>query len=151
MVKKQFLRRQWTRFSRLGRRKKSKQKWRRPTGRHNKMREKQKGYPVVVSIGYKKKVSERNNFDGKKKVIVYNVHDLEKIGKDEIGFIAKVGKKNKIEIIKKAIEMKKPILNVNEKKLLRKVERQKIKKKEEVKSTDKNEKIKENKVEGDKK
>jgi len=37
---KKFLRRTWSRYSKLGRKRKKKQKWRKPTGRDNKMREK---------------------------------------------------------------------------------------------------------------
>ena len=48
-----FLRRISNRYSKLGKRRKKKQIWRRPTGRDNKMRERRKGYPARVSVGYK--------------------------------------------------------------------------------------------------
>jgi len=48
-----FLRRVWKRHSKLGRGRKKKQVWRKPTGRDNKMRERKKGHPSVVSIGYR--------------------------------------------------------------------------------------------------
>ena len=50
MVK--FLRRQAARYAKFGNGRGKKAKWRKPTGRDNKMREKIKGHPVVVSIGY---------------------------------------------------------------------------------------------------
>ena len=68
---RKFLRRTSNRYSKLGRKRKKKQVWRKPKGRDNKMREKRRGYPAVVSIGYKK---------GKHKtqIIINNVKDLEK-------------------------------------------------------------------------
>ena len=56
---KKFLRRTWNRYSKLGKRRKKKQVWRRPTGRDNKMREKRRGYPAVVSLGYRKEKNTR--------------------------------------------------------------------------------------------
>jgi len=50
MAKKRFLRRLTNRYLKLGKKRKKKQKWRKPKGRHNKMREKERGYPAVVSI-----------------------------------------------------------------------------------------------------
>jgi len=139
MTKAKFLQRDWTRFSRLGRRKKSKQKWRRPTGRDNKMREKRRGYPVVVSIGYRKKAIDRNKVDGKEIVMIFNVSDLTKVGKNNVAHIGKVGAKKKSEIAKKAIEMKINLLNVNENKLFKTIEKKK-KKAQEKKSLEKKEK-----------
>ena len=98
-----FLRRTSNRYSKLGLRRKKKQVWRRPTGRDNKMREKRKGYPAVVSIGYKSK-------DKKEIVVVNNLKDLEKVKVEEI-MVGKVGKKKRQEIIAKANEMKIKILN----------------------------------------
>ncbi len=112
MVK--FLRRTWNRYSKFGKRRKKKQVWRRPTGRHNKMREKRKGSPAVVSIGYK----SNKKLMAKKFVKVYNIKELEKIKKDEIAIISHVGKKKKIEIAKKAKELKIEIYNMNPKKFL---------------------------------
>ena len=65
--KPKFLRRTSSRYSKLGKGRKKKQIWRRPTGRHNKMRNKRNGYPVIVSIGYgTKKI-------GEERIIVNNV------------------------------------------------------------------------------
>ena len=92
-----FLRRSMDRYSKLGKRRKKVLKWRKPTGRHNKMRDKRRGYPANVSIGYKK--SER-----KKQFLVNNIKDLEKIKKEDLIIIGKVGKKKREEILKKAKE-----------------------------------------------
>ena len=94
----EFLRRTGSRFSKLGKGRKKKQKWRRPTGRDNKMREKRRGYPAVVKIGYKQDKKLSGAIDKKKPVMIMNAKDLEKIKKNEIGIIGRVGKKKKNEI-----------------------------------------------------
>ena len=115
---KKFLRRSWDRYSRLGKRRKKKQVWRRPTGRDNKMRERRKGYPPRVSIGYKK----GKKFNAEKLVIVSNLRDLEKVGKKEKAVIAHIGKRKKIEIIKNAKKKKISVQNINIDKFLKKLE-----------------------------
>ena len=129
MVKKskmiKFLRRSWDRYSKLGKKNKKKRKWRRPTGRDNKMKEKRRGYSAVVSIGYGTKKELKQKFAGKKPIFVRNLNDLKKISKNEIAIIGKVGARKKIEIIKKAEEMKIEIFNINAKKFLKEYERRK--------------------------
>ena len=71
------------------------------------MREKKRGYPVVVSIGYGKQKESRNKIKGKKPVIINNTKELEQIGKNEIAWIANIGKKKKLERANKAKEKKK--------------------------------------------
>lgn len=115
-----FLRRTWNRYSKLGKRRKKKQKWRRPSGRDNKMREKRKGYPAVVSIGYKKG-DERGKIVGKMPVTVRNVKDLGEVKAGRIAIIGKVGRKKKIEILKKAKEKKIPVYNINVDRFLKEV------------------------------
>lgn len=123
-----FLRRTWNRYLKLGKKRKKKQVWRKPKGRDNKMREKRKGYPAIVSVGYKK---------GKKKsaIIVKNLKDLEKIKKEDVIIIGKIGKKKKIEIVKKANELRIGFCNLDVKKFLKDLEKTKIKK--EVKKAEK--------------
>ena len=134
----EFFRRVGNRFSKLGKGRKKKQKWRRPTGRDNKMREKRKGYPAVVQIGYKQDGKTRGEVNEKKPVMVMNVKDLGKIGKNQIGIVGSVGKKKKIEIAKVAKEKKIEIYNLNAGKFLKKVEKEKkAKKKPEVKKVEK--------------
>ena len=126
---KKFLRRIWGRYSKLGKRRKKKQVWRKPTGRDNKMREKRKGYPAVVSVGYKQDKKLRGNLEGKTPRLVQNVKDLESIKKNEIAIIGNIGKKKKIEIAKKAKEMKIEIYNLNAKTFLKKIDKSKENKK----------------------
>ena len=83
------------------------------------MREKKKGYPVVVSIGYSTDKKVRGRLEGKNPIIINNLKDLEKIKENEIAMIGKVGKKKKIEIAKKAKEMKIKIYNMNPEKFLK--------------------------------
>lgn len=119
MVKK-FLRRTWKKYSKLGRRRKKKQVWRKPTGRDNKMREKKRGYPAIVKVGYKK-----NKKSQEETVVILNVRDLEKVGKKKKIIIGKIGKKKKIEIAKKAKEMKIKIYNLNIDKFLKELNKKK--------------------------
>jgi large subunit ribosomal protein L32e len=107
---KKFLRRQGKLLSKLGKRRRKKQKWRRPTGRDNKMREKRKGYSAVVSIGRKKpgKYSE-------KILIIRNPREIEKTKNKKI-IIGKIGKRKKLEIEKIAKEKGIKILNLKKSK-----------------------------------
>jgi large subunit ribosomal protein L32e len=121
----EFVRRIWSRYSKLGKRRKKKQIWRKPTGRDNKMREKRRGYPAVVSIGYSKNKKIKGKIQGKEPVIVSNVGDLEKIKKNQIIILGRMGKKKKIELVKKAKKKDLEIYNLNIKKFLKKNIKQK--------------------------
>ena len=127
-----FFRRTGERYSKLGKGRKKKQTWRKPTGRHNKMRLKRKGYPAVVSVGYQTDKKTTETINGKYPLIVYNVKDLEKIKKNNIAIIGNVGMKKKIEIVKKAKEEKILIRNINIKKFLKEIEKKEAKKTKKV-------------------
>lgn len=114
-----FLRRTWKRYSKLGRKRKKKQVWRRPTGRDNKMREKRKGYPIVVSIGYRTEKNMRGKIDNKEVVVIKNIIELEKLNKGKTIIIGSIGKKKKLEIAKKAKEKNIPIYNLNVNKFIK--------------------------------
>lgn len=114
--KPKFLRRSSDRYSKLGIRRKKKQKWKRPNGRDNKMREKRRGYPAVVSIGYGTGRKE-------KKIIIMNVKDLEKIKENQKIIVGRIGRKNKIEIAKTAKEKKIKLDNLNVDKFLKSFEK----------------------------
>jgi large subunit ribosomal protein L32e len=118
-----FLRRNWNKHSRLGKNKRKKQVWRSPKGRHNKMRRKRKGYPAVVSIGYKNKTEERGTKEDKKMVLVNNLKELEGIGKEEMVIIGKVGNKKRTELVKKAKEKGIHVYNINVKRFLKTTEK----------------------------
>ncbi len=113
MVTKKFLRRNWDKRSRLGKKRKNKQVWRKPKGRHNKMRERQRGYPAIVRIGYKQAEKEQLK-------LIKNLNELSAIKTGESIIIGKIGKKKKMEIVKIAKEKKIKILNINVKKFEKK-------------------------------
>jgi large subunit ribosomal protein L32e len=121
--KPKFLRRKNQAYKKLGKRNKRMQIWRKPTGRDNKMREKRKGYPAVVSIGYKTDNIVRGNIKNKQPVMVYNVKDLSKVKENQIAIVSHVGKKKRLEISKKAKEMKIELHNVNVNKFIKKNEK----------------------------
>lgn len=115
MVK--FLRRTWNRYSKLGKGRKKKQVWRRPSGRDNKMRERRRGYPARVSIGYKNPEKKENH------MIIKNLNDFKKIEKNSVIIIGHIGMKKKIEIAKKALEGKIEIANLNVSKFLKEIKK----------------------------
>ena len=115
MVK--FVRRDATRFSKFGKGRGKKAKWRKPTGRDNKMREKIKGHPVSVSIGYGTPKSEE-------KFTIFNVKELDSVKKDSVLVLGRVGKKNKIEIAKVAKDKKIKFENFNAESFLKKLEKE---------------------------
>lgn len=126
-----FLRRDWNRHPKLGKKRKSKQVWRRPKGRDNKMREKRKGYPKVVSIGYEKEKDVKGKIENKEPLTITKVSELEfAAGNNMIPVLGRVGKKRKIEIAKKAQEKGIEIANLNPKKYLKQAEFENKKKKE---------------------
>jgi large subunit ribosomal protein L32e len=127
-----FIRRNWSKASRLGKKRKTKQVWRSAKGRHNKVREKRKGYPIKVMIGFKQERKGRNLIEKQKPVLVSNAKELEQIKKGEIAIIAKVGNRKRIELVKKAKEKGIPIYNINVNKMLKKIE-----KKEKLKAPEK--------------
>lgn len=117
--KPKFLKRDSKRYSKLGKKRKSKQSWRKPRGRDNKMREKRRGYPAVVSIGYKKP-------ENKIKVsLVNNLKEIQEIKKGEEIIIGKVGKKKKIELIEFALKKGLVIKNLSVRKYLKKNKKEK--------------------------
>jgi ribosomal protein L32E len=114
-----FLRHTAHKYSKLGLRRKKKQIWRRPTGRDNKMREQRRGHPAIVAIGYSTDKKEKGKVEKRIPVIVRNVQQIEKIQKNQIAILGNVGKKKKIEIVKKAKELKIEIYKLNIEKFLK--------------------------------
>ncbi len=105
-------------YKKLGSR--TKVRYKRPTGRHNKSRQKWRSRPPMVEVGYKNRTTTRNLISGKKPAWVYNLEDLKNVGKDNIIVLGKIGKKKKIEL---ALEIQKKgfeIFNLNINKFLKK-------------------------------
>jgi len=109
---KEFIRRDSGRFSKIGKNRKKLQVWRKPKGRDNKMRLKRHGYPKVVSVGFRTNKEERGKLKNKIQKVVYNLNDLEKTNKNDIIIVGKVGAKKKLDIVKRAREMKVEMANV---------------------------------------
>jgi ribosomal protein L32E len=130
--KPKFQRTKFRAYVKLGKGQKSKQKYRRATGRHNKTRQKWKSHPPMVEIGYKNKEEIRGLIKGKTPVYVNKIADLIKIKENSVAVLGKVGLKKKMEIIKEADKKKIRFANLNIKKFLRKAERA-IKHREKVK------------------
>ncbi|MEK6875303.1 MAG: eL32 family ribosomal protein [Nanoarchaeota archaeon] len=132
-----FIRRNYKRHPSIGKGRKKKHIWRKPKGRDNKMREKRRGYPATVSIGYGNSRKLKGKINEKTPIVVITLKDLEKIGKDSIAILGNIGNKKKIEIVKKANEKKIEIFNLNIKKFLKKIERKINQKKEAEKNSEK--------------
>ena len=123
-MKKKFLRRDWNKMLRLGGRRK-KLKWRRSKGRHAKIRQKWKGYSKMPSPGYKTPRATRGFVENKKPVMINNISDLMKIKQNEIGIISKtIGRKKRIDIAKKAIELKSHLENLDAHKYLEEIKKE---------------------------
>lgn len=110
---KKFLRTDHMRFSRLGKKRKSLQKWRKAKGRDNKIREKRFGYPKSPAVGYKTPAKDAGKIRGKVVSIVKNLNDLERADKNSVIIIAKIGAKKKIEIMKRAVEKNMDVINIS--------------------------------------
>ena len=106
-----FRRQEWFRYKKLG------EAWRRPKGKHSKMREHKKYRPPVVDSGFRgpKKVRYLHP-SGYRDVLVHNVNELSKLNKelDAVRIASTVGKKKKLEIYKTAVEKGFKVLNYKE-------------------------------------
>lgn len=107
MARKKFIRRNWDKYKRLGRKKSI--KWRRPRGRHGKMREERKGYPSVPKIGRKDKQKIKIK-------LIRNMNELLKAKKNETVILVRLGRKKRTELENKAKESGIKILNLERKK-----------------------------------
>lgn len=113
---KKFIRTDFWRHSKIGKGRKKLQVWRRARGMHSKIRRMRRGYPVMPMIGYGSKKAEAGKVQGLVPILVHNVNELSKLTKNNIAIIAHVGARKKLEILKKADEMKIKIANQEAKK-----------------------------------
>jgi len=116
---------------------KLKNTWRKPKGGQSKTRRKFRGKGRCPNPGYGSPKAVRGlNQDGLNIIRVSNIQDVQKLdAKKDAAIIARVGKKNKIEILKKLIELKIKILNeLKPEEFIKKVEDEAKKNKEAKKS-----------------
>jgi ribosomal protein L32E len=109
--KPSFIRRDWYKRMRLGKRVKKKRIWRHAYGRHNKIRLKMKGYARKPSPGYGEREELKGKMNGMEFEVVENFKQLEKIDSKMGIVIAKVGEKKREEIKKMAKEKGIKVLN----------------------------------------
>ncbi len=104
----EFLRQEWFRYAKLGK------KWRKPRGMHSKMRRHYKYRPTIVSIGFRGPALVRGlASSGFQEVLVYNPSNLDIIDpKTQAAKIGgTVGGKKRSAIIEKADQLKIRVLN----------------------------------------
>ena len=109
--KPEFLRSESWRYSKLS------ESWRRPRGLDHKMRRKIKGWPPMVSTGYKGPKSARGlHPSGYREVLIHNVQEVSGVdSKTQAARIAHtVGKKKRAQIIAEARKKKVVVLNAKE-------------------------------------
>ena len=129
--KPKFLRIGYTQYSKLGLRRKKKQKYRKAKGGENKMRLKMKGHLRNVSVGFRSNKKTRGLVNGLMPVVISSVEELKKLKKNEAGIVAKIGNKKRIEIAEYALKNNIRLMNLNAKKFLEKIEEERKKIKEE--------------------
>ncbi len=104
----EFHRQEWFRYKRLG------DAWRKPKGKHSKLR-KHKGYrPPVVDSGYRNPRLVRGlHPSGFREVLVHNPRELDKVNpeREAVRIASKVGMKKRLAIEKKAEELGIRVLN----------------------------------------
>ncbi len=91
-------------------------KWRRPRGSASKSRIREKGHQIRPSPGYRSPAAVRGlSRDGMQFLRVFNLNDLEGAdpAKQKIVLAATVGKKKRIELLRKAEEKGFKVLNFN--------------------------------------
>ena len=111
-----FLRKDWHKLSVLGYGRKNKQKWRKASGRHNKIREKVSGQQKMPSIGYRSPRLIRGTISGRIPFVINNKEELKKITNENIAIISStVGKKKRMQIVEEAKKLGIEIRNLNKK------------------------------------
>lgn len=110
-------------------------KWKRPTGLQSKMRHQFKGYNRRVKQGWRSPVEIRGyHGKGVESILINNLSELDKVtGAQGIIIASNVGLKKRIEILKKAVELKILVLNIKPETFFKKAELLKDKKTEEKK------------------
>jgi large subunit ribosomal protein L32e len=120
-----FVRQESWRYDRLAK------NWRKPKGKDNKMRKQKSGMPALVKVGYRGPRAARGlHPSGYRDNVIHNTAELSKLDpKNDAARIGHtVGKKKRIEIISKAVELGIKVLNPG--KLIPKMQEEKEKNKQ---------------------
>jgi large subunit ribosomal protein L32e len=118
-----FIRQESWRYDRLA------ESWRKPKGKDNKMRLQKSGVPVLVKVGYRGPRAARGlHPSGYRDNLIHNTAELVKLDpkKDAARIGHTVGKKKRMEIINKAVELGIKVLNPGN--LISKLQKEKEKK-----------------------
>jgi large subunit ribosomal protein L32e len=119
-----FVRQESWRYDRLA------ENWRKPKGKDNKMRKQKSGMPAIVKIGYRGPRAARGlHPSGYADNVVHNTAELARLDpkKDAARIGHTVGKKKRIEIINKAVELGIKVLNTGKLIPKKQEEKEKIK------------------------
>jgi large subunit ribosomal protein L32e len=103
-----FIRQESWRYDRLA------ENWRKPKGKDNKMRKQKSGMPAIVKVGYRgPRVARGLHPSGYTDNLIHNAAELARLDpkKDAARIGHTVGKKKRIEIINKAVELGIKVLN----------------------------------------
>ncbi len=112
-----FVRQDSHRFSKIGKNRRKLQKWRKPKGRHSKIRQKRRSYPTSPTVGHKSPKKQEGKIKNLTPIKIENSSQLQKVAEKNIIILSgKLGAKKKIELIKKAAEKNLKILNLKDNK-----------------------------------
>jgi large subunit ribosomal protein L32e len=103
-----FIRQESWRYDRLA------ENWRKPKGKDNKMRKQKSGMPALVKVGYRSPKAARGlHPSGYRDNLVHNITELAKLDpkRDAARIAHTVGKKKRIDIINKALQLGIKVLN----------------------------------------
>jgi large subunit ribosomal protein L32e len=117
-----FVRQESWRYDRLA------ENWRKPKGKDNKMRKQKSGMPALVKVGYRSPKAARGlHPSGYRDNLVHNSTDLARLDPkiDAARIAHTVGKRKRIEIISKALELGIKVLNPGD--LISKIQKEKEK------------------------
>jgi large subunit ribosomal protein L32e len=111
--KPDFKRQDWFKCKRIG------TSWRRPKGLHSGMRKQLKHRPAIVKVGYRSPVLVRGlHPSGLEDILIHNIKELEALNPETQGarVASTVGKRKRMEIVKRAKELGVKILNISQEK-----------------------------------
>ncbi|MCI0560489.1 MAG: 50S ribosomal protein L32e [Nitrososphaera sp.] len=103
-----FIRQESWRYDKLA------ENWRKPKGKDNKMRKQKSGMPAIVKVGYRgPRLSRGLHPSGYSDNVIHNVNELNRLDpkKDAARLAHTVGKRKRLKIVAKALELGIKVLN----------------------------------------